>query len=123
MKISEKIKLVRKSQTPKLTQAEFGARIGVSRNSINNFENDRSEPSEANLRMLCHVYCVNYDWLMGDESADMFVTPNNDDRRIQDILSGNNAFAKRVLRVLSRLSDEEWATLERIVNAMSQRDE
>lgn len=118
--MSERIKKLRKSLPNKLTQTAFGEKIGVSRNMINNFENNRSEPSESLLRLICRVYHVNYAWLKGeDESAPMFSQPQKENERVLDLLDGDNEFAKRTMRVLATLDKDEWRLIERLIAALS----
>lgn len=120
MEMSEKIKMIRKSLPTKHSQDLFGHKIGVSRDIINNFENNRSEPTEAHMLLICQVYHVNYDWLSGqDENAPMFTQPGENDR-VLDLLSGDNAFAKHTLRTLAALSPEEWALLKKLVDRLSE---
>lgn len=121
MKMSEKIKLLRASQPTKHTQESFGEKIGVSRDMINNFENNRSEPSESLLRLICRVYHVNYAWLKGeDESAPMFA-PEKENERVLDLLDGDNEFAKRTMRVLASLDADQWRLLEGLIVGLSEK--
>ncbi|MDO5299677.1 MAG: helix-turn-helix transcriptional regulator [Clostridia bacterium] len=119
--MSEKIKLLRASQPTKHTQESFGEKIGVSRDMINNFENNRSEPSESLLRLICRVYHVNYAWLKGeDESAPMFA-PEKENERVLDLLDGDNEFAKRTMRVLASLDADQWRLLEGLIVGLSEK--
>lgn len=121
MKMSEKIKLLRASQPTKHTQESFGEKIGVSRDMINNFENNRSEPSESLLRLICRVYHVNYAWLKGeDEGAPMFA-PEKENERVLDLLDGDNEFAKRTMRVLASLDADQWRLLEGLIVGLSEK--
>lgn len=61
MVIAQRIKQLRKLLS--LSQAEFGKRLGVSRDVINNLECSRVEPKEVFLDHLCLIYCVSGEWL------------------------------------------------------------
>lgn len=88
---------------------------------INNFENNRSEPSESLLRLICRVYHVNYAWLKGeDESAPMFA-PEKENERVLDLLDGDNEFAKRTMRVLASLDADQWRLLEGLIVGLSEK--
>lgn len=61
MNIYERFKLLRKEK--KLSQTEFGERIGVSRGVINNIERALVEPKDLLIKQVCKEYHVNYLWL------------------------------------------------------------
>ena len=46
----------------KLSQREFGERLGVSRDVISNLEYGRVQPKELLLRHICELYSVNEEW-------------------------------------------------------------
>lgn len=60
--ISQRIRLVR--QQLKLSQQEFGKRLGVSRDVIGNLEYGRVEPKEPFIDLLCAIFSVNKEWLL-----------------------------------------------------------
>ena len=55
-----------------LSQTEFGARLGVSRDVINNIENDRVPLKPALAKLICSQFNVDPDWLETGE-GDMFL--------------------------------------------------
>ncbi|WP_050698575.1 helix-turn-helix domain-containing protein [Anaeromassilibacillus senegalensis] len=59
--MSNRIKAVREAL--KLSQREFGEKLGVSRDVISNLEYDRVQPKELQLRHICDLYGVNETWL------------------------------------------------------------
>lgn len=63
MNIAERIKQVRKDA--KLSQSDFGEKLGVSRSVINNIELDRNKNGiqENIIKLICCVFNVNEDWL------------------------------------------------------------
>lgn len=60
--ISQRIRLIRRQF--KLSQQEFGKRLGVSRDVIGNLEYGRVEPKEPFIDLLCAVFSINKDWLL-----------------------------------------------------------
>lgn len=64
-----RIKAVRKAL--KLSQREFGEKLGVSRDVISNLEYGRVQPKELFLRHICQLYHVNPKWLENGE-GEMF---------------------------------------------------
>ena len=59
--MKERLKLLRKSL--RLTQAAFGDKLGLARNTIANYEDGNRNPSNAILKLICQTYNVNYLWL------------------------------------------------------------
>lgn len=65
IKTNERIKELRKAL--KLSQTEFGKRLGVSRDVINNIENGRVELKEYLIKTIVSVFNVSADWLRTGE--------------------------------------------------------
>lgn len=71
MQTGDRIRLIRTNSPKKVTQTQFGARIGVSREVIASYELNRVEPPEPTIRLICREYGVAYAWLK-DGEGDMF---------------------------------------------------
>lgn len=117
--INERIKQIRKYL--KLSQPDFGKRLGVSRDVIANIDRDAVEPKMIFLEHLCQVYKVNPDWLLHGE-GEMFMDSPED--KAEDELSAFFAdvmldkkpdACTDLLRVLSRVKDDEWEILGSLV--------
>ena len=67
--MSNRIKAIREAL--KLSQREFGEKLGVSRDVISNIEYGRVQPKELLLRHICQLYRVNHRWLETGE-GEMF---------------------------------------------------
>jgi len=114
VKIMEhRIKMVRKYLH--LTQTEFGEKIGVKGNTITGYENGLRTPSDAVIKSICREFNINEAWLRTGEGA--MCQPVTRDQAITDfmagILKGEPDFRTKLIGVLARLSEEEWAMLER----------
>lgn len=75
--VENRIKEVRKSV--KLSQIDFGLKIGVSVGVISNIELHRNKTDIANdpiCNLICSVFNVNPDWLLNGE-GDMFIDSTN----------------------------------------------
>ena len=88
-----RIKYLRK--TLKLSQADFGTRIEVSRDVINNIEQNRNKRPVAEylISRICRTFNVNEVWIRTGE-GDMFsLAPNNliEDLRVSHDLSQSAA--------------------------------
>lgn len=70
----------------KLSQREFGEKLGVSRDVISNLEYDRVQPKELLLRHICQLYRVNPRWLESGE-GEMFDSDPTDTAKLDEALS------------------------------------
>lgn len=81
--MSNRIKAVREAL--KLSQREFGEKLGVSRDVISNIEYNRVAPKELLLRHMCELYHVNQHWLeTGD--GEMFLDDPSETGRLEEAL-------------------------------------
>lgn len=67
--MNERIKMIREYY--KLTQDEFGKRIGSARNTIANYESGNRSPSNSVVLSICREFNVNEKWLR-DGTGEMF---------------------------------------------------
>lgn len=67
--MNERIKMIREHY--KLTQDEFGKRIGSARNTIANYESGNRSPSNSVVLSICREFNVNEEWLR-DGTGEMF---------------------------------------------------
>lgn len=66
MEIYERIRYLRKNELG-LSQTDFGKKLGVNRDVINNIENDRlkrPDQKEPLYKLICKEFHVSYDWLV-----------------------------------------------------------
>lgn len=82
--MSNRIKVVR--ETLKLSQREFGEKLGVSRDVISNIEYNRVPPKDLLLRHICQLYKVNWHWLETGE-GEMFDGNPEESGKINEALS------------------------------------
>lgn len=73
MLLYERIRYIRKDEL-KLTQEVFANNLGVSRDTVNNWEHNRAEIKDYVLKLICKTYQVNYSWL-AEEKGDPFASP------------------------------------------------
>jgi transcriptional regulator with XRE-family HTH domain len=59
--INNRIRRLRKEL--KLSQCEFGKKIGLKQNAISYMENPNTTVTEQNIKAICSVFCVNETWL------------------------------------------------------------
>ena len=120
MEIGERIKAVRKHF--KLTQAEFGERIGVKGNTIATYEIGRNAPVDAIFSLLCREYGVNEIWLRSGE-GEMFQAMNEDEELadyLGDVMHDEPASSRRRLTMeMKNWTPEVWQMLEEICKRLA----
>ena len=122
MSVGLRIRQVRKAYG--LTQQAFADQLGLKQNTIATYEIEKTTPSERTLLDICRVFHVNEDWLRAGQ-GDMLLTPpsgHTPDEELMGFLgdvAGRNDFRSRLISALSRLSEEDWAVLERLARDLS----
>lgn len=116
MSINDRIKQLRKSLN--LSQTDFGKKLGVSRDVINNLDRSVVDPKPLILEHICSVYNVNPDWLMHG-TGEMFLERDSGDE-IAEFLSSlldddDTSIRKRFILALSKFDGDDWATVEKFL--------
>lgn len=75
MKISEKIRIIRK--TNNFTQADFAKTIGISRGNLANIELGKVEPTQVFINCVSLMYNIDKNWLTDDSNSDLSVLNNS----------------------------------------------
>lgn len=111
--MKERIKKLRKALD--LTQQEFADRLGISRGNIATYETRDGNPGDAVISLICREFNVSEAWLRTGE-GEMFIkqTRNEEIAAFMDsILCGGSDFRQQFISVLTRMTTEEWAMLEK----------
>lgn len=115
--LHDRIKAVRLAQKPKLSQSDFGAKIGVSGAAISRLESGDRAITEQNIKSICREFNVNETWLRTGE-GEMFQPKSRNDelldyaRRIAD---GNpGSIQAKILTAMTRLTDAQWEILAQV---------
>lgn len=105
--MNERIKKLRLEL--KMTQEEFGKRLGVTRSAISYLESGRSKLTEKMLFLICITFEVNKKWLR-DGIGNMFATHTVDEELIRYFatltIEDNDEKNKYALIVMKLLVDE-----------------
>ncbi len=106
--IGGRIKDLRESLN--LSQTEFGEKLGVSRDVVNNLERDRVNITEDRLLLISKTYGVRYEWL---KTGDLpMYPPETDDllERVTHILEGESPNKLRAIEMIMDMPDEllDW---------------
>ena len=121
--MNERIKRLR--NTLQMTQQEFADRIKVKRNTVATYEMGRSVPSDSAIALICKEFSVNETWLRTG-TGDMFLQENKDEQisqMLDEVIKANESdFKRRLISALSKLDDDGWDCLEKLVENITATD-
>lgn len=107
-----------------LSQAKFGEKIGVSRDTVANIEAGRIEIKDIFIKSICKEFFVNEQWLRNG-TGDMFqpITKNDEISNLfGEVLKGNDDnFKRRLINALAKLDDVGWEKLENLIDNISKK--
>lgn len=114
--MNKRLKEIRKEL--KLSQEEFGDRLGVTKASISRLESGINNVTEQMIKSVCREYNVNYAWLK-EGVGDMFISSDDSvANRIDDLLAGENETAKALFRAFAALDDSDWKVVQKVINEL-----
>ena len=109
----------------KLTQTEFGERLGVSRDVIGNIEYNRlknPKQKEPIIKLICSTFGVNEIWLRSGE-GEMFQAMTDDEELaayLGDVMNDEPAsFRRRLTLEMKNWTPEVWQMLEEICKRLA----
>lgn len=121
MEISERIKILRKDIL-KLTQQDFSEALNMSRSNMGNIEIGRIAVTDRVISDICEKFNVNEEWLRHG-TGDIFLELTKDQELAafvaQVYKEDENSFKRRLLSVLSSLSEDEWKLLANIAEKIA----
>lgn len=126
--VGDRIKALRKklgNDGKKMSQTEFGKRIGLSQNAITNVENGNNGTSESVILNIVREFHVNETWLRTGE-GEMFrpMTRTNEiSAFIGKALKADDDIKQRVIWALSQLDESDWATINKTIDLIAGKKE
>ncbi|MBQ8682667.1 MAG: helix-turn-helix transcriptional regulator [Selenomonadales bacterium] len=115
MSISHRIRHIRKALD--MTQEEFGHQLGTKRESITAVEIGRVSPSGLMITAICAKFNIREEWLRHG-TGEMFLPPTHEKELAKFLKSlierHDRDFVLQFLTVLTKLTPEDWHTLEKI---------
>ena len=121
MEISERIKVLRKDIL-KLTQQDFSEALNMSRSNMGNIEIGRIAVTDRVISDICEKFNVNEKWLRNG-TGNIFVELTKDQELAtfvaQVYREDESSFKRRLVSVLSSLSEDEWALLADIAEKIA----
>lgn len=125
MSVGQRIKQVRKACG--YTQQAFADQLGLKQNTIATYEIEKTVPSDRTLKSICKTFHVNEDWLRSGQGTMMQPpAPQSQADHLLGFLgdvSRETSFRSRLISALARLSDEDWAVLERLARDLATPEE
>lgn len=103
-----------------MNQEDFGAKIGVRRSTITNYETGARIPLDTVVSSICREFNVNEVWLRTGE-GEMFRDTSREEELaalMGEFLSSPPSFKHRLVSVLLRMDESEWEVLERKANEL-----
>ena len=110
-----------------MSMEKFGNRIGISKSAIFGFEKGTSNPSKQTLQLICREFNVNQDWLVNGNGS-MFVELSREEeitKYIAELVKDDDEmkeFQRKFIRILSRLSIDDWKMIEKFVEELAKKD-
>ena len=121
--MKDRIKALRKSLG--ITQAKFAEDLGVSLMAVQKWEMGHNNPSGAMIQLLASKYGVSEEWLRTGD-GEMYAPKSREQELtefVADLCSDDAPeFRRRLISVLARLDDDGWAVLEKIADALTEKD-
>lgn len=114
--MNERISAVRKSAG--LTQEEFAAAIGLSKNFIWMIEKGDRTPSDRTIADICREFGISEHWLRTGE-GEMQIQMSEDDELTQiftEIGASDDELAKAAIRMYWHLSEKEKAVIHKMAD-------
>ncbi|MCI6284022.1 helix-turn-helix domain-containing protein [Selenomonas sp.] len=116
MNINQRIKALRKDN--KLTQVEFGERIGLKQSAASKLEQDGATVIDQNIRLICDTFHVRERWLRTGEGEKEAGSDDELWKKIREkfFLHG---FSEEIARAWFELDDEKREDVARKVEAVA----
>lgn len=114
--MEKRIKELRKSK--KMTQTEFGARLGVKGNTITNYEKGIRLPSDAIITSICREFSVRREWLETGEGKMELETQSQTLDKIARRYSASYTF-RAMLDVYAQMDEDGQRAVERYIELLA----
>ena len=117
MDIYERIALLRKKELH-ISRREFGEQLGVSESVIVNIEYNRlqrPDQKEPLYKLICKEFGISYLWLTKGIEPMYELADTDLMAQIDNIMTGENEFAKNLFKEFAKLDESEWKLLEKII--------
>jgi SOS-response transcriptional repressor LexA len=94
-----------------LNQADFAGRLGIKRSTVANIETDRNPLTEANIKLICHVFNVNEEWLRAGDGEMFQNSKSHLEGEVLEMFRGLSEKARLMIRDYIRMVLEQQEAL------------
>ncbi len=112
-------------KTLKLTQQQFGAKIGLTNTSIGNLENGVFNLTDRNISLICSTFNCNEDWLRFGK-GEMFKPMSLDDEfayLVGSLMAEDCNYKKKFIKSMLELDDElDWIIVNNLVEGLKRKN-
>lgn len=118
--MKERVKKLRESL--KLSQEEFGSRIGITRAAISNIEKGSRNMSEQTIKSICREYNVSIAWLK-EGKGDMFT--NLPETLLEQLIDEYhlNDFDKKFIKAYIDMTNEQRNVIKEFIKSLYKENE
>lgn len=111
--MNNRIKAVRKHY--RLTQSEFGDRLGAKQTTVANWENSSRNPSSTVVSLICREFSVDEHWLRTGEGT--MIREQDRENALMEwvgtvLADEPESFRRRYLTLLMNFTPEDWKRAE-----------
>ena len=117
--MKNRIKEIRKNN--KLTQVEFGEKIGVKGNTITNYENGLRTPSDAVIFSICREFGINEEWLRTGTGDMLQPIQDRFSFYLGQIKAGDDDFIKDLIETYMELDQISKDALRIVAYGMAEK--
>ena len=118
--MNTRIALARKER--KVKQDDLAEMCGLTKNFISLIETGKREPSDRTIKDICRALNANEDWLRtgkGEPFKEMTKEEEIAEFTADLFLDQTDSFKKRLVAALAQLTEEQWETLELVIDKIS----
>lgn len=107
----------------KKSQTDFAKDISVTRSAVCKMESGENSPSDQTISLISRTFSINEHWIRtGEGEMKMKLSRNKEIADFADNLmfEVDDSFKKRFIIALSKLSEKDWETIEKIADALKE---
>ena len=120
IQINTRIKKIRRDA--KLTQEQFGARIGITGASCSTIESGKSNPSSQTVKSICREFGIREEWLRTGEGAERIAQSKDEEISsfLHSVLKDEpEAFRRRLVAAMAKWTEQDWETLANLAETIT----
>ncbi len=101
-----------------LSQAEFGAKLGISGPAISKIESGVNTPSDSTIKLICATFNVREQWLV--DGVEPIYKTDYAIQRINELFKDRTEFFRANMRGLWSMDDAAWKEFKSAVDMLDE---